>query len=261
MQQGTVKWFNAKKGYGFISDEAGNEVFVHFSALNMDGFKELKDGEKIEKLAHTHEYGEWVVVKEATEAEEGLREKTCSCGDKQTEKIEKLEHVHKYGEWIILEEATEIKEGLKEDKCEICGCSNEWNGKPLILQLDHINGNHSDNRLENLRIVCPNCHSQTETFSNKRAKKHNYCVDCGCEISLKSTRCNTCASKHKNSFKVKPEDRPSKEELFELIKNNPFTKIGEMYGVKDNTIRKWCKNYGLPSTKKELRELNNAGLV
>ena len=73
-----------------------------------------------------------------------------------------------------------IKEGLKEDKCEICGCSNEWNGKPLILQLDHINGNHSDNRLENLRIVCPNCHSQTETFSNKRAKKHNYCVDCGC---------------------------------------------------------------------------------
>ena len=48
MQQGTVKWFNAKKGYGFISDEAGKEIFVHFSALNMDGFKELKDGEKVE---------------------------------------------------------------------------------------------------------------------------------------------------------------------------------------------------------------------
>lgn len=48
MQQGTVKWFNAKKGYGFISDEVGNDVFVHFSALNMDGFKELKDGEKVE---------------------------------------------------------------------------------------------------------------------------------------------------------------------------------------------------------------------
>ena len=48
MQQGTVKWFNAKKGYGFICDEAGNDVFVHFSALNMDGFKELKDGEKVE---------------------------------------------------------------------------------------------------------------------------------------------------------------------------------------------------------------------
>ena len=48
MQQGPVKWFNAKKGYGFISDAEGKDIFVHFSALNMDGFKELKDGEAVE---------------------------------------------------------------------------------------------------------------------------------------------------------------------------------------------------------------------
>ena len=48
MQQGTLILFNAKKVYGFISDEQGNDVFVHFSALNMDGFKELKDGERVE---------------------------------------------------------------------------------------------------------------------------------------------------------------------------------------------------------------------
>ena len=48
MQQGTVKWFNAKKGYGSISDAEGKDIFVHFSALNMDGFKELKDGEAVE---------------------------------------------------------------------------------------------------------------------------------------------------------------------------------------------------------------------
>lgn len=48
MKTGTVKWFNAKKGFGFISDEAGNDVFVHFSALNMDGFKVIEEGDKVE---------------------------------------------------------------------------------------------------------------------------------------------------------------------------------------------------------------------
>ena len=47
MQQGTVKWFNAKKGYGFISDEAGNDVFVHFSAINSEGYKTLNEGQKV----------------------------------------------------------------------------------------------------------------------------------------------------------------------------------------------------------------------
>ena len=47
MSNGTVKWFIAEKGYGFISQESGDDVFVHFSALDMDGFKELKDGEKV----------------------------------------------------------------------------------------------------------------------------------------------------------------------------------------------------------------------
>ena len=48
MNKGTVKWFNNQKGYGFICDESGNDVFVHYTGLNMDGFKELKDGEKVE---------------------------------------------------------------------------------------------------------------------------------------------------------------------------------------------------------------------
>lgn len=59
-----------------------------------------------------------------------------------------------------------VKEGLKEYKCECCGLT-EWNGKPISLQLHHINGIHNDNRLSNLQLLCPNCHSQTDNFGTK----------------------------------------------------------------------------------------------
>jgi len=63
-----------------------------------------------------------------------------------------------------------LKEGIKEHKCEICGI-NEWMGHPAPLELDHIDGNHFNNEMENLRILCPNCHSQTDTNSGKKNKK------------------------------------------------------------------------------------------
>jgi Zn finger protein HypA/HybF involved in hydrogenase expression len=62
-----------------------------------------------------------------------------------------------------------IKENLIEYKCSECGIQT-WNNKPLSLHLDHINGRSNDNRLENLRFLCPNCHSQTETYTGKNKK-------------------------------------------------------------------------------------------
>jgi 5-methylcytosine-specific restriction endonuclease McrA len=61
-----------------------------------------------------------------------------------------------------------VQEEKLEYKCKICGNLGEWMGKPLSLQLDHINGVNDDNRLENLRFLCANCHSQTETYCGKK---------------------------------------------------------------------------------------------
>ncbi len=68
-----------------------------------------------------------------------------------------------------------IEAGLLENKCYMEGCTitGTWNGKPINCRLDHINGKNDDNRLENLRLLCPNCDSQTETYCGKNKKRYN----------------------------------------------------------------------------------------
>lgn len=68
-----------------------------------------------------------------------------------------------------------IKKSLLEYCCSGCGITDEWNGKPIVLELDHKNGINNDNRLDNLRFMCPNCHSQepTNSGSNRIFKKNN----------------------------------------------------------------------------------------
>jgi 5-methylcytosine-specific restriction endonuclease McrA len=80
-----------------------------------------------------------------------------------------------------------LRAGLLRAECFECGLT-EWRGRPLSLELDHVNGTKLDTRLENLRLLCPNCHSQTETYAgrNKRSSGHRlrdlrgcYYVNCG----------------------------------------------------------------------------------
>ena len=63
--------------------------------------------------------------------------------------------------------------GIKRNACENekCSVTNVWNGQTLVLHLDHIDGDNTNHRLENLRMLCPNCHSQTETYAGKKSKR------------------------------------------------------------------------------------------
>lgn len=137
-----------------------------------------------------------------------------------------------------------LKKNLLEYKCQICGIGNQWNGKKLVLQLDHINGDITDNRLENLRYICPNCHSQTETYAGKKNKKDveiNRCIECGKQIYRTSERCIKCNGKtfHKTNIQ--------EEQLRKLIIEDKlsYVKIGKMFGITDNAIKKRCIRLGI----------------
>lgn len=136
-------------------------------------------------------------------------------------------------------------EGLKEHECELCGQGEEWNGMKISLILDHINGVNNDNRIENLRIVCPNCNAGLPTHGGKNKKnkykyksKKNKCIDCSIEIHNSSKRCLKCSSLSQRKV-----DRPCLEQLLSDVKETNYSATGRKYGVSDSTIKKWIKNY------------------
>ena len=132
-----------------------------------------------------------------------------------------------------------IKDDLLEYKCSECGNIGEWNGKKLSLQLEHINGIHDDNRLNNLTFLCPNCHTQTKTYGGKSLKKHHYCI-CGNEKTKRSKQCIFCSNNEEKNRNRKVE-RPKMEIILNDIKELGYTGTGRKYGVSDNAIRKWIK--------------------
>lgn len=124
--------------------------------------------------------------------------------------------------------------------CDMCKIGKEWNGLPLTLELDHIDGENTNNLLSNLRWVCPNCHFQTSTFRGRKLRKRYLC-ECGKEMLKESKHCHSCNAKLESRKSV----RPDKETLTNLIQTTSFVKISKMYGVSDKSVRNWCKFYGI----------------
>lgn len=174
-----------------------------------------------------------------------------------------------------------LKDGLKEYKCERCKRS-EWEGAKIPLELHHINGDHWDNRLENLQILCPNCHALTDNYSGKKNKtestkkdpekivltygiykedknksqnchkKEKKCPNCGKLIDNRSMYCPECAPIYRRKVV-----RPSRDLLKSEVRIKSFVELEKKYGVSDRTISRWCEFYKLPFRKSDINKISD----
>lgn len=180
-----------------------------------------------------------------------------------------------------------IKEGYKQHKCELCGYEEN-------VELHHINGNPCDNRLENLQILCPNCHAKTNTFRGKgrvhkdpkeltitkeqalerhiqktikrripdnqrKIRKEIPLIICPiCGKQFKPVKGSTyCSIECYNEARIiGGSARPGVIQLIKDFKElKSFLQVGNKYNVSDNAVRKWCSLYGLPIKTKEIKNL------
>jgi hypothetical protein len=153
-----------------------------------------------------------------------------------------------------------FKEGIKQRRCELCGQGELWHGLRMSLILDHINGDGTDHRLENLRIVCANCAATFDTHCGRNLPRERRCVGCHATFAPRtiqqrycSFRCfsvtrtrdagkpspsSTIGVPHEERRKVK---RPPYDQLLREIEETSYVAVGRKYGVSDNAIRKWIR--------------------
>lgn len=147
------------------------------------------------------------------------------------------------------------EKGLKTPVCELCGQDESWNGMEISLILDYMNGVRDDNRLENLRIVCPNCAAGLETHCGREKRTLELtrdCERCGEPFRPKYRDHRYCSRacgqrSKRGSTGPRPErrkvERPPLDQLLDEVRSLGWVAVGRKYGVSDNAIRKWIRAY------------------
>lgn len=134
-----------------------------------------------------------------------------------------------------------LKHNLIDFVCSECGLPSEWNGKPLVLQLEHRNGVNNDHRLENLTFLCPNCHSQTDTYAGRNntgpRTPDQLCVVC------QLPKAKNAGLAHPSCVKRTKIDWPSSEVLDSMVKEFGYSETARKLGVSDVSVHKRLKKY------------------
>ena len=153
-----------------------------------------------------------------------------------------------------------LDEGLKPRHCELCSQSEVWRGKRLALILDHINGIPNDHRLENLRILCPNCAATLETHCGRKNKRPPMpCRFCGTKFHARFRGQRYCSRDcgqrvaWANRRSKRRVERPPYAQLLKEIEATSYLAVGRKYGVSDNAIRKWVRQYRRERARSVLR--------
>jgi hypothetical protein len=150
--------------------------------------------------------------------------------------------------------------GLKQRRCEICGQGEIWRGDPIALILDHANGVRDDNRLENLRIVCPNCAAALPTHCGRGLRKPPVELECrGCGKRFvrrhsKQRYCSRDCGQRASGERQRRVQRPSYEQLLAELEASGYCSVGRKYGVSDKAIRKWVRAYEREAARTEANE-------
>lgn len=152
--------------------------------------------------------------------------------------------------------------------CQECSIGGTYNDKPLVLQLDHINGKNNDNRIENLRWLCPNCHSQTLTWGAKRNDSSprkrkprilmNCCATCStpCKQKYCSKKCVTADFRTRGVIGVSKIIWPPNDTLSQMVDIDGYEKTGRNLGVSGNAVKKH-----LQKSKVSNEDVENPSLI